>query len=323
MQLQTTTGGYCVLASGPGSVIILGAGITFGACADRHIAASAGGEVYITTNYTISGSATNFHYEADTAGLISITGGITVTVSANLTFLYGFAYITTGAILDTSANTYSLGVFTVTAPRFVVAQNAIIYTNGGGANYFPGNVAGTQSTGGYCDAITSTTLPGALAMSGALSGVTTLAASGAVTLSAAVASTSSTTGTVIVTGGVGISGDSFTGGHHYDAAPTSSAKGDAAYTLVLADAFTEVTFALATTARALTVPLSTGGGGVAFVIGTKIYVTVTAGTTGVLTITPTAGVTLRGKTKLNFGTVANESPAAVLWKIAADVWLAL
>lgn len=42
-----------------------------------------------------------------------------------------------------------LGAFTVTAKRYEADNYGLISTNGGGANYFPGNVAGTAVTGLY------------------------------------------------------------------------------------------------------------------------------------------------------------------------------
>jgi hypothetical protein len=37
---------------------------------------------------------------------------------------------------------------TVTGQRYNVAANGVIFTNGGGANYLPGNAAGASATGG-------------------------------------------------------------------------------------------------------------------------------------------------------------------------------
>jgi hypothetical protein len=129
------------------------------------------------------------------------------------------------------------------------------------------------------------------------------------------ASTSSTTGSLTLAGGLGVAKDIFTAGHVYDALPSSSAKGDADYTLVIGDAWNEITFALATTARTLTIPANAS---VAFKIGTKIFVTLTAGTTGALTISG-AGVTIRGSTFIDNATASVKG--ATLWKIGTDTWL--
>ncbi|MCP1779034.1 hypothetical protein [Bradyrhizobium japonicum] len=37
---------------------------------------------------------------------------------------------------------------TVTGPRYAATSNGVIATGGGGANYFPGSIAGSISAGG-------------------------------------------------------------------------------------------------------------------------------------------------------------------------------
>jgi hypothetical protein len=49
------------------------------------------------------------------------------------------------AMAHINGNTYSGAA---TGKRYAVATNAVLNTNGGGANYFPGDVAGTTATGG-------------------------------------------------------------------------------------------------------------------------------------------------------------------------------
>ena len=212
----------------------------------------------------------------------------------------------------------SLNVINITA-----GANALVRAFGpnsgtGGGAYFALYLAGVPYfalgnyscvMGGAFDNRTIMYIPSAL-----LYGSSSISLTVAPTITA---STSTTTGAIVVGGGIGASGDIYSGGHLYDAAPTTSAKGDAAYTLVLGDAWNEITFALATTARALTVPTNAS---VAFPIGTKIYVTVTAGTTGVLTISG-ASVTFRGNTTLCFTGTLGDVKGVTLWKVATDTWL--
>jgi hypothetical protein len=109
-------------------------------------------------------------------------------------------------------------------------------------------------------------------------------------------------------------------GHVIDTPPTLNAPGNASYTLLLTDAWKEVSFALLLTAQTLTVPLNSS---VAFPVGTCIFVNVTAGSAAAtLTITPASGsVTIRGNTILDFA--ANNTRGTTLWKIATNTWLCL
>jgi hypothetical protein len=143
MKIVTTTAGEGVLVSGSGSIIILAAGITFGNCADRHIYVNNGAVISQTSSYTIDCATTvAMHQYCETGGIISMSGGITITFNQNLTSSLGFCYCNGGQVL-TATNTYTLGGHTVTGTRYVSNLNGVINTNGGGANYFPGTVAGT------------------------------------------------------------------------------------------------------------------------------------------------------------------------------------
>ena len=430
MKLKTITSGSCLEAYGPGSVIYVGPGVTFDACAQYHMYAASGGEIAVGYGYTISGSATNAHYGAITDGLILVNNGLTVTVSASVSFGTAFAYATNGALISSVTTTFSLGGNTVTGPRFAVSEDGIIDTASTSLTYFPGTTGGTLASGGNYDGsigtihIIDTTastsyLTGALIVDGGvgiggdvytngniigggagyfpgnvsmMSGyaqivnpvgtngpaelyinnantgaynselvfahggvqkwqfgndgadnffiwdqtggqdVITVASGGNMTISpkggvtnfsATTVSTSYSTGALTIGGGLGVAGDLYVGGSvhstplaGYDYPSSTGAKGDASYTLVIGDAGTEITFALATTARTLTIPTNAS---VAFVIGTKIWVTVTAGTTGSLTISGAGGVTVRGTTSLT-GT-GTSLRGVTLRKIATDTWI--
>ena len=143
MKMQTTTGGNCIHAYGNGSSVTLGAGIEFGACAGTaHIVAQSGGVVETDVAYTISGNAT-YHIYCDN-GSVYTGSSKTVTASGARAFTTFAVSIATGVIFGASG-TYS-GTFTGT--RYSATLNAVINTYGGGANYFPGNVAGSTATGG-------------------------------------------------------------------------------------------------------------------------------------------------------------------------------
>lgn len=141
MKLETTTSGNCLHAYG--GTISIGAGIEFGTCAGTaHAVAQLGGVIELTSAYTISGNAT-LHMYCDSS--IIYTGAtVTVTASGARAFTIFAASLSAGVIFG-SGGTYS-GTFT--GKRYEVSLNGVVQTYGGGANYFPGNAAGTTATGG-------------------------------------------------------------------------------------------------------------------------------------------------------------------------------
>ncbi len=115
-------------------------GIDFGA-AGQQVRADDGGSITATGNYTISGGGTNH--------LISVGGVVrtqskTVTISGTPTFSVFASGDYVGLILA-NGNTYS---GSATGARYGATMNGVIYVGGGGANYFPGNSAGSTATGG-------------------------------------------------------------------------------------------------------------------------------------------------------------------------------
>jgi hypothetical protein len=146
IELSTVTSGNCITAD-LGAQVYLLSGMTFGACAGSHMSVNNGGRIYRNANYTVSGNATTAHMLGQgSAGSIS-GSGLTITISANITTAF-WALMSNASVLVATSETYSLGAFSVTAKRYEADNLALISTNGGGANYFPGNVAGTTSGGG-------------------------------------------------------------------------------------------------------------------------------------------------------------------------------
>jgi hypothetical protein len=142
LKLQTTTSGHCLVAS---SSIIRFQNLNFGACAGYHLISVYSSTLLATGNYSISGAAGAHMYSASNSNM-SIQS-VTVTVTANIS-IGVFAASDNGGVIFANANTYSLGGFTVTGTRYSASGNSVIFTNGGGANYFPGTVAGSTATGG-------------------------------------------------------------------------------------------------------------------------------------------------------------------------------
>lgn len=133
------------LVASDGGELFLGVGIEFGACAaGAHLYAAAGGRIFPGQNYKISGGA-QAHYQAINNGMISCAA-VTVTVTGTPAFSAAFANILLQSLLGFA------GVPTFTASgtgtRYLSNFNSVINTTTANASLFPGNAAGTASTGG-------------------------------------------------------------------------------------------------------------------------------------------------------------------------------
>lgn len=112
-----------------------------------HMRASGAAIIAATGNYTISGDA-GFHLLAVNNGYMANYLAGTVPLTGTLNFSQGFAYANQGGVLYTSGMTFNPAGATVTGPRYAATSNGVIATGGGGANYFPGSIAGSVSNGG-------------------------------------------------------------------------------------------------------------------------------------------------------------------------------
>lgn len=140
---QTTTSGSCVSVEGSGVNLFIGTGITFGTCAGAHMVAQVFGHIEILNNYTISGGASQ-HFIAQINGNIDWAGP-TVTVTGTPAFTtFGFTQINASVFFFGGAN------FTgaATGQRYQTISNSVLFTNGGGTTFLPGNSAGTTASGG-------------------------------------------------------------------------------------------------------------------------------------------------------------------------------
>lgn len=143
-KLSTTTSGYPISCSAVGCELTLDGNMEYGAAASYHIVVSTGGSCKMTSSYTISASATN-HILVQTGGILFYTPGA-VTLSGSPAWSAAFISVTSGGLVTTASATFTGAA---TGKRFDVTLNGVINTFGGGANYFPGNVAGTATTGQY------------------------------------------------------------------------------------------------------------------------------------------------------------------------------
>lgn len=144
-KLQTTTSGYGIQADSGGNVKVNG-NMNYGAAAGGHLYAQTDASIIVTANYTISGAAP-FHWIATDHGIIFTwtSGGVTATVSGTPAFSSYFAYADRAALVTCHNMTFS---GSATGPRYYAQGNAVIFVNGAGATYLPGNSAGSTVTGG-------------------------------------------------------------------------------------------------------------------------------------------------------------------------------
>lgn len=143
LEMRTTTSGHGVDIDGAGLVnvsnIRCGAKGTNGA----HLRAIGGGVIKSTSSYTVSGGG-GFHLLVGYLGTIATTAG-TVTYSGTPNFSVANVYADALGYINGAGSTQSGAA---TGTRYVAQQNGVINTAGGGASFWPGNVAGSTSTGG-------------------------------------------------------------------------------------------------------------------------------------------------------------------------------
>lgn len=146
LKIQTTTSGNSLHASGGGSDIDF-TNLDFGACAGAQVYATVYAKIKATGNYAVSGgtSVGGAHVNPDFGGIVDI--GLRTITFSNSPSITTFAKARgAGSNLIAFSNTFTNGG-TVTATRYT-SDFGYIFTNGGGASYFPGGSAGSVSNGG-------------------------------------------------------------------------------------------------------------------------------------------------------------------------------
>jgi hypothetical protein len=130
--------------------------LSFGSCFDGfHVYADgAGARIFINSGYTISGGAAS-HLFALAGGGIDFNGAngsSTLTCSGSPTFItFAQAQLGPGWIYVPHDTISFSGCTGVTGTRYVASDNGTIYTDGAGANFFPGDSPGAMIRGGHYD----------------------------------------------------------------------------------------------------------------------------------------------------------------------------
>lgn len=140
--VTTATGAYSIYAWGAQCFM---QNCNFGACVMSHLCADEGAMITITGSYTIDGGAVS-HLESAHGGLVTVNTNqgplAAVTLSGTPTFTTAFAYCQGAASINlVPAQIHFVGG--AHGQRYNSSYNGAIMTSGGGASYFPGDVAGT------------------------------------------------------------------------------------------------------------------------------------------------------------------------------------
>lgn len=137
----TPASGNAVEAANLSTVYINGACV-FGTATGAHMQSGNYSIISVTANYTIDGGAP-FHLGANQIGAIK-AASLTVTLTGTPNFSVAFALCNELSYIRANANTYS---GSATGTRYTANFNSVIFVNGAGANYFPGNAAGATASG--------------------------------------------------------------------------------------------------------------------------------------------------------------------------------
>jgi len=141
MELRVASSGIGIRNEGIGTINY--SNIRFGACATAHVYSNIkSAKVVATGNYAIVGNSP--YHLLCLRGEIDISGR-TVTLTGTPAFSAAFAAAFRLGYVGAEANTFS---GSATGPRYNVNTNALIYTGGAGATYFPGDSAGASASGG-------------------------------------------------------------------------------------------------------------------------------------------------------------------------------
>jgi hypothetical protein len=145
----SSTNSHCLSAQGAGSVISYYNVIFANATNGNHVNSFGGGQCIAQSGtYSITGNARQ-HYSTSQGGSFFNNGGSrTVNVIGTLTFSGAFASASLSSSIDAQSMTFSV-TGTVTGTRYSAGSTSTIFTGGGGANYFPGSVAGAEGGNGY------------------------------------------------------------------------------------------------------------------------------------------------------------------------------
>jgi hypothetical protein len=139
-----TPGGFCAVNVRRGGAFTLGANCRMTGSPSFGWIYVAGGLATLQYAFEIAASA-DIALRVEMAGIIEARGAYAVTLTGSPAFTRGFIEAYTNGVAMISSKTFSGAA---TGPRYAVASGGVIFTNGGGASYFPGNAAGSVTSPG-------------------------------------------------------------------------------------------------------------------------------------------------------------------------------
>jgi hypothetical protein len=119
--------------------------IIFGDCGFSHTYAARGSTLSLQGEYEINGDAFAHFYIDGGGHAVGFFGSAQTMTVTGTPAISVFTYAVTTGTVELLNVTYS---GSATGQRYLVELNAVVNTLGGGANYFPGDVAGATATGG-------------------------------------------------------------------------------------------------------------------------------------------------------------------------------
>ncbi len=135
--------GTAAISASSGSRLTINGRMRYGVCTGQHIYAARDSILTIAADYEIFGGCL-IHWQAEQKGLI-VCNNRTITVTGTPAWSYAFAYAGDVSAMYVGVNAFSGAA---TGTRYVAGANGTINTLNGGANYFPGSIAGAVSSGG-------------------------------------------------------------------------------------------------------------------------------------------------------------------------------
>lgn len=138
-------GTTAIQASNGGAIYVL-AGMLFTACSTKVMGATTKGIIYIQNTYTYQQNSPAM-WVIGSQGQVVVAASAVVTGAGVSAFSTAFADVHDGGLLLFNAGA-SFSGGTQTGQRYAVQGNGVIQTNGSGASFIPGNIAGVASTGG-------------------------------------------------------------------------------------------------------------------------------------------------------------------------------
>lgn len=143
--------GFRLASSGASAISVIRGGvveyssITFHTCSVAHINVSDAASIIRSVGaYSITGDAAQ-HILATFLGMFDSVAGSVVTLTGGPIFSDSFARAQLSGIINALSMSFVGGA---TGVRYLAITLGNIWVNGGGANFFPGNVAGSTATGG-------------------------------------------------------------------------------------------------------------------------------------------------------------------------------